>query len=118
MYKIIEEKGLKRERNVCYQFKDEAPLKFSDEEKKEYEKVLIDDLKKWGKKNPKVLYQNCTRYFPRWKQEEINKGYPWIVKNEMQGKYKNTYYIGSSVCFEAVECVIEYNLELLNTIKC
>ena len=70
-----------------------------------------------GMKNPKVLYQHCTRYFPKFTQNGINKGYPWIVKNKMQGKYKNTYYIGSSVCFEAVECVIEYNLELLNMIK-
>ena len=91
-------------------------MKFSEEEKKEYEERLLSDLIEVGKKNPKILYQNCTRYFPKFTQDGINKGYPWIIKNKMQGKYKNTYYIGSSVCFEAVECVVEYNLELLNMI--
>ena len=42
------------------------------------------------------------------------KGYPWRVKNELQGKYSNTFYIGSSVCFESVFNVVEYNLELLH----
>lgn len=40
----------------------------------------------------------------------MTKGYLWRIL-EMQGKY-SMWYIGSSVCFESVKSVIEYN-ELL-----
>eukprot|EP01084_Bolivina_argentea_P062230 113781_1 len=115
--KMLKKNGLTRERMVGYQFVNKAPLHFTDNDSEMYKSILLRDLKKYGKKNAKILYQNVTRYFFRWRQEEINKGYPWKVKNEMQGKYKNTYYIGSSVCFEAVEAVVEYNIELLKKKK-
>eukprot|EP01083_Nonionella_stella_P037990 103503_1 len=52
------------------------------------------------------------QYFPHYSSESIQKGYPWIVRDEMQGKYNNTYYIGSSVCFESTKDVVEYNIQL------
>ena len=66
-----------------------------------------------GVKNAKIVDQQYwDNYFPKWSQDEVNKGYPWLVRDEMQGKVKNTYYIGSSICFESLLNVIEYNAEL------
>ena len=56
------------------------------------------------------------QYFPHYSIESINKNYPWIVRDEMQGKYNNTYYIGSSVCFESTKDVVEWNIQLKQTI--
>ena len=64
-------------------------------------KVLKQDLDVIGRKNVQILNENCFLYFPIFDQESIDKNCPWIVKDEMQGKYKNAYYIGSSVHLKA-----------------
>lgn len=50
-------------------------------------------------------------YFPRYSKEDLADGVLWNIY-DLQGKY-NTWYIGSSVCFESVKSVVEYNLLLL-----
>ena len=76
--------------------------------------ILLDDLKDIGFDLDKVklLKQNINRYCPRWTQQGINDGIPWLVKDELQGKYKNMYYVGSSMCFESIEATLEYNIQL------
>lgn len=53
-------------------------------------------------------------YFPRWSPEEANQGRHWEVF-EMQG-LKKMWYAGSSVSFESVKDVLEYNNLLLKQI--
>jgi len=46
-------------------------------------------------------------YFPRFTSEAIRAGQPWsVIRNE--GALK-TWFIGSSVCFESVEAVLDFN---------
>jgi len=57
------------------------------------------------------------QYFPHYSVEAIQNGDPWTVRDEMQGKYGNTYYIGSSVCFESTKDVVEYNIQLTQNLN-
>ena len=50
------------------------------------------------------------RYFPRFNPADMNAGILWDIL-KMQGKY-GMWYAGSSVIFESVKSVVEYN-ELL-----
>ncbi|XP_062601043.1 uncharacterized protein LOC134262689 [Saccostrea cucullata] len=74
---------------------------------------LVSHLKKFRKSNPRVLEQTkWGYYFPRFSGEDIARGYIWDVL-DMQGQF-NTWYIGSSVCFESMESVLEYNNLLMS----
>lgn len=65
-------------------------------------------LKRFDKTNPRVLEQiKWGYYFPRFPPPAADRGYLWDIL-DMQGRF-NTWYIGSSVCFESFESVIEYN---------
>eukprot|EP01083_Nonionella_stella_P005295 15316_1 len=77
-----------------------------------FEELLVQDLHDIGMDNVNILRQNVMRYCPLWSQKKINDGIPWLVKDELQGKYKNMYYIGSSVSFQSIESMLEYNIEL------
>ncbi|XP_061179497.1 uncharacterized protein LOC133188131 [Saccostrea echinata] len=69
---------------------------------------LFAHLRLFDKRNPKILEQiKWGYYFPRFPPKEADRGYHWDVL-DMQGKF-NTWYIGSSVCFESMESVVEYN---------
>ncbi|XP_062601049.1 uncharacterized protein LOC134262697 [Saccostrea cucullata] len=74
---------------------------------------LVSFLKKFRKSNPRVLEQTkWGYYFPRFSGEDTVRGYLWDII-DMQGQF-NTWYIGSSVCFESMESVIEYNNLLMS----
>lgn len=51
-----------------------------------------------------------SEYFPHWSQEGITKANPWRLLAS-QGK-NNTWWIGSSACFESINDVFLYNLQL------
>ncbi|XP_061179496.1 uncharacterized protein LOC133188130 [Saccostrea echinata] len=69
---------------------------------------LASTLKRFDKTNPRILEQiKWGYYFPRFPAKDADRGYLWDIL-DMQGKY-NTWYIGSSVCFESMESVVEYN---------
>ena len=108
-YKICKEKKLKKEKLVAYQFSNKMRKNGTGKRMKE---ILIEDLKKLGKQNVEILKQRVMRYFPHFNQYGINKGYPWRVQNELQGKHKNTYYIGRSQCFDSIESELRYNIQL------
>ena len=55
--------------------------------------------------NIKVM--KTWRYFPRYSIEDLEDGVLWKIL-EMQGRY-GMWYIGSSVSFESVKSVAEYN---------
>merc|ERR1712215_452064 len=54
-----------------------------------------------------ILQTISWKYFPRWTPHEVNSGQHWKVL-DIQG-LKSTWYIGSSVSFESVKSVLEYN---------
>ena len=58
-----------------------------------------------------IVKQVIWSYFPRYSKEDLADGVLWNIY-DLQGKY-NTWYLGSSVCFESVKSVVEYNLLLL-----
>lgn len=62
-------------------------------------------------RNYTVVKQRTWKYFPRYSPEQMSSGILWDIL-DLQG-YKRTWYIGSSVCFESVKSVLEYNNLLL-----
>ena len=80
--------------------------------KRKFNDILYQNLQVQNKKNVKFVDTKIFNYFPIWDENGLKQFYPWIVKDELQGKYNNTYYIGSSVCFESVAAVVQYNAEL------
>lgn len=74
---------------------------------------LKSDLIAKGFKEPTILIQCNWEYFPSFNQQSINKGYPWKII-DMQGTNK-TWYIGSSVSFESIRDVMNYDQMLINS---
>ena len=54
-----------------------------------------------------IIDAKTWRYFPRYSPADMETGILWKIL-KLQGKY-NMWYIGSSVCFESVKSVVEYN---------
>ncbi|XP_057317655.1 uncharacterized protein LOC130662748 [Hydractinia symbiolongicarpus] len=94
---------------VTYQMSSREPYFY------ELQNILRNSLKKIGANRVDILYMKVWRYFPRFSPADMEKGYLWKVL-EMQGKY-GIWYIGSSVSFESVKSVIEYNKLLLKNMK-
>lgn len=61
--------------------------------------------------NIEIINTISWQYFPRWSSEEANQRNHWKVF-EMQG-LKRMWYAGSSVSFESIKDVVEYNNLLL-----
>jgi hypothetical protein len=68
---------------------------------------LTGDIAKARVSDFKLIEQFPWSYFPHFGHEELKQGYPWELLS-MQGT-KNTWYIGSSACFESVHDVTTYN---------
>ena len=62
-----------------------------------------------------VVDQYKWLYFPRFTQQQTEEGNHWKML-DIQGK-KKVWYIGSSVSFESVKSVVEYNLLLINRME-
>jgi len=62
-----------------------------------------------------ILQTKSFKYFPRWTPEDVNCGLHWDVFDR-QGR-KNTWLTGSSVSFESVLSVLEYNNLLIRQWK-
>ena len=62
-----------------------------------------------------VSIQKVWRYFPHYSSKKLTDGVLWDIL-EMQGKHK-MWYIGSSVSFESLKSVVEYNKLLLSLMK-
>ena len=68
-----------------------------------------------GVSNIQYVNQKVWRYFPHYSSKVLTNGVLWDIL-EMQGKYK-TWYIGSSVSFESLKSVLEYNKLLLSLMR-
>eukprot|EP00483_Globobulimina_turgida_P000315 UN00315 len=111
---LVKKGKLKKDRGITYQYEIREPLLDKAADSKYFKERLVGDLENWGEKDVRIIFQKVFDYHPIWSIGEINAGYPWIVKEEMQGKNKNTFYIGSSVSFESVLNVVEYNNEIFD----
>eukprot|EP01083_Nonionella_stella_P112309 330231_1 len=108
----VKQNQLTKDRGISYQYHTEAP---TDEMAEPLAKTLVQQLTEMGETNVRIIEQRVWDYCPKWDVKAIvEKEYPWKVKDEMQGKYNKCFYIGSSVCFESVLNVCEYNVELCN----
>ena len=58
-----------------------------------------------------IVARETWPYFPKFSASDLTSGVLWDIL-EMQGKF-NTWYIGSSVSFESVKSVVEYNILLM-----
>ena len=83
------------------------------------QRLIGKHLQDFNKAKPQVVDQvKWGYYFPNFPPEAITGGALWDIL-DMQGQY-NTWYIGSSVFFESLESVFEYNhliLKLFRKIK-
>jgi hypothetical protein len=66
-------------------------------------------------KTMEILNMKTWTYFPRWSPEDASNGSHWDVFN-MQGVH-GMWYAGSSVIFESVPAVMEYNELLLRQME-
>ena len=62
--------------------------------------------------NFNVIEKITWLYFPKYSADALTRGVLWDIV-DLQGKY-NTWYIGSSVSFESVNSVVDYNLMLMD----
>ena len=65
--------------------------------------------------NVGIKTQKIWRYFPHYSSKKLTDGVLWDIL-EMQGRHK-MWYIGSSVCFESLKSVVEYNKLLLSLME-
>ena len=61
----------------------------------------------FGASSVEILRSISWEYFYRWSPQEMQEGRLWDVFS-VQGRSR-TWYIGSSVSFEAIRSVMEYN---------
>ena len=99
------EDGLLMKTAVTYQMGDSAPIYT------ELRHKLMESLTELHASSVNVGFMKTWRYFPRFSGRDLEEGMLWRIL-EMQGKY-GTWYIGSSVSFESVKSVVEYNKLLL-----
>eukprot|EP00471_Norrisiella_sphaerica_P003667 CAMPEP_0184489040 /NCGR_PEP_ID=MMETSP0113_2-20130426/14241_1 /TAXON_ID=91329 /ORGANISM="Norrisiella sphaerica, Strain BC52" /LENGTH=528 /DNA_ID=CAMNT_0026872227 /DNA_START=8 /DNA_END=1594 /DNA_ORIENTATION=+ len=106
-----DEEGRKRDRKLAIQYNNFYPS-----DRKALKSQLMKDLNESGLKNIKVIEDmKMFRYMPRFKQEQIMKGFPWEVRKH-QG-FRKCFYIGSSVSYESVLDVVRYNLDIHEKLK-
>merc|ERR1711915_1066438 len=78
--------------------------------------IIVDHfMKNFNASSVEILQTISFKYFPRWSPEDVNRGLHWDVFDK-QGR-KNTWLTGSSVSFESVKSVLEYNNLLMRQWK-
>ena len=83
--------------------------------KQDLNDILIGHLQSINGTDVHILETDVWRYFPRFKPCLIGSGILWDIL-ELQGKY-GMWYAGSSVIFESVKSVVEYNKLLVGLMK-
>ena len=78
-----------------------------DKSGKDMHKVFKDHFTEMGGTDIKLFNLTTWNYFPRFSPSDMEDGILWRIM-EMQGQY-GMWYIGSSVCFESVKSVVDYN---------
>ena len=83
--------------------------------KSELNRTFIENKQNLQANQISVFKMEQWRYFPRYSEEDMESGILWRIL-ELQGKY-GMWYAGSSVCFESVKSVVEYNKILVSNMK-
>ncbi len=73
---------------------------------------VVEHFKSRQAKSVAIVKHEIWKYFPHFPDEDIVNGVLWDILN-MQGE-KKMWYIGSSVSFESLKSVIEYNKLLVS----
>lgn len=94
---------------IVYQMSDKRPSRV------QLYKDLRRSLKSLGGTYINVMQMKTWRYFPRYNNNALRNGVLWKILR-LQGRY-GMWYIGSSVCFESVKSVVEYNELILKNYR-
>ena len=81
----------------------------------ELNRTFIEHKQRLKANRTSIFKMEQWRYFPRYSEEDMESGILWRIL-ELQGKY-GMWYTGSSVCFESVKSVVEYNKILVSNMK-
>ena len=76
---------------------------------------FLDHAKSMGGTDLQVLNLTTWNYFPRFSLADMEEGVLWRIL-EMQGTY-GMWYIGSSVCFESLKSVTDYNRMIVQNME-
>ena len=93
---------------ITYQMADDPP------NSEDLKKSLCKQFKTIGHQI-NIMAAITWRYFPRYSLEQIQQGVLWDIL-DMQGQY-GMWYIGSSVSFESIKSVVQYNKFLLKNLE-
>ena len=76
---------------------------------------FMDHFREMGGTDIKIFNLTTWNYFPHFSPSDMEDGVLWRIL-EMQGQY-GMWYIGSSVCFESIKSVVEYNKMLVHNME-
>ena len=76
---------------------------------------FLDHAKHMGGTDLQLRNLTTWNYFPRFSPADMEEGVLWRIL-EVQGQY-GMWYIGSSVCFESVKSVTDYNKMIVQNMK-
>lgn len=99
----------KKRTSVFYQYSKKKP------NKRQLRSILKQHLKNYGATRSKMLYQRKWPYFERFNFRDAERGHHWKVLR-LQGEHK-IWFCGSSVSFESVKSVVEYNQLLVSRME-
>ena len=104
---ILSKKGVRNRYVIAYQYSPRQPCKPLLKALTHFENTGVTGMS--------LITQKVWKYFSHYSPKDLTDGVLWDIL-EMQGKHK-TWYIGSSVSFESLKSVIEYNKLLLSLMK-
>ena len=91
---------------IAYQYGNKKPNRYF------LKRKLIRNLQTTAVTNIRLLRQEIWEYFPKFSPDEMANGAVWDIF-KMQGN-RRTWFAGSSVSFESVKSVLEYNKLLIS----
>lgn len=95
--------------SVAYQMSYQEP------NQKKLHAKLRHHFERINARNISIKHTMMWRFFPRYSPKDMENGILWKILN-IQGKYA-TWYLGSSVSFESIKSVIDYNKLLIKYSK-
>ncbi len=93
---------------VAYQYADRP---FGPADPAEFERRFASEMNDIGFRGLRIVCRHVWPYFFRFTSSAVAQGVPWRLFQE-QGM-RNTWYAGSSACFESINDVMRYNLLLV-----
>lgn len=101
--------GKKTRTTIGYQYGKRRPTK------SQLRRIMKSTLEQMSGTDVDIKLTIPWRYFPRYSPKDMTAGILWDIL-KMQGKY-GMWYSGSSVIFESVKSVVEYNELLVSKMR-